>query len=43
MSSIEVVFIWLNVDNEQAGAVWSEFVANIVEGVDGSVFPWLDG
>ena len=30
-------------DSEQAGAVWSEFVANIVEGIDGSVFPRLNG
>ena len=43
MSSIEVVFIWLNVVGEQAGTVWGEFVANIVEDIDGSVFPWLDG
>ena len=43
LSSLEVVFIWLNVDNEQAGTVWGEFVANIVEGIDGSVFPWFKG
>ena len=42
-STLEVVFIRLNVDSEQAGAVWSEFVANIVEGIDGSVFPRLNG
>ena len=35
-STLEVVFIRLNVDSEQAGTVWSEFVANIIEGIDGS-------
>ena len=42
LSMLEVVFVWLHVDGELAGAVWSEFVANIVEGIDGSVFPRFD-
>ena len=43
LPSLKVVFVRLNMDSEQAGAVWSEFVANIVEGIDGSVFPRLNG
>ena len=42
LSSLEVVFIWLNVDSEQACAVWGKFVANIVRGIDSSVFPRLE-
>ena len=42
-STLKVVFVRLNMDSEQAGAVWSEFVANIIEGIDGSVFPRLNG
>ena len=37
--SLEVVFVWFHMDSEQAGTVWGEFVANVVEGIDGSVFP----
>jgi hypothetical protein len=40
--SLEVVFVWFHVDSEQAGTVWGEFVANVVEGIDGSVFPRFD-
>ena len=42
LPSLKVVFVRLNMDSEQAGAVWSEFVANVVEGIDGSVFPRFD-
>ena len=42
-STLEVVFVWLDVDGEQACTMWGEFVANIVKGINGSVFPWLDG
>ena len=40
--SLEVVFVWFHMDSEQAGTVWGEFVANVVEGIDGSVFPRFD-
>ena len=33
LPSLEVVFVWFHMDSEQAGTVWSEFVANIVEGM----------
>ena len=42
LSSLEVVFVWFHMDSEQAGTVWGEFVANVVEGIDGSVFPRFD-
>ena len=41
-STLEVVFIWLDVDGEQAAIMWGEFVANIVKGIDSSVFSRLD-
>ena len=37
LPSLKVVFVRLNMDSEQAGAVGSEFVANIVEGIVCSV------
>ena len=40
---LEVVFVRLHMDGELAGPLWGEFVANIVEGIDDSVFPRLDG
>ena len=43
LPSLKVVFVWLDVDGEQACTMWGEFVANIVKGINGSVFPWLDG
>ena len=42
-STLKVVFVRLNMDSEQACTMWGEFVANIVKGINGSVFPWLDG
>ena len=42
-STLEVVFVWLDVDGEQAGTMWGKFVANIVKGIDSSVFPRLEG
>ena len=42
LPSLEVVFVWFHMDSEQAGTVWGEFVANVVEGIDGSVFPRFD-
>ena len=41
-SSLEVVFVWFHMDSEQTGTVWGEFVANVVESIDGSVFPRFD-
>ena len=43
LSSLEVVFVWFHMDSEQTGTVWGEFVANIVESINGSVFPRLNG
>ena len=39
LPSLKVVFVRINMDSEQEGAVWSEVVAAIVEGIAGSVFP----